>query len=72
MRVLLSAKDLEQHQGALDAFSEISFLIYRYAQVDSIYHKRKNKEAKFEDGLVDLYKAVLECEISLLHHFLPT
>ncbi|GAM37911.1 ankyrin repeat protein [Talaromyces pinophilus] len=65
----LSAKDLEQHQGALDAFSEISFLIYRYAHVESIYHKRNIKEARFEECLVELYKAVLDCEVALLHHF---
>jgi hypothetical protein len=61
--------DLEQHHAALDAFANISFLIYRYAELEKIYHERKDKESEFEKCLVNLYGVVLGCEVALLHHF---
>ncbi|EAW21026.1 Ankyrin repeat protein [Aspergillus fischeri NRRL 181] len=64
----LATLDIEQYYAAMDAFSDLSLLVYRYESVDNFYRSQET-DTVFEQQLVKLYKMVLECQVALIAHF---
>ncbi|KAL2793217.1 hypothetical protein BJX66DRAFT_232430 [Aspergillus keveii] len=64
----LATLDIEQYYAALDAFSDLSLLVYRYKSVEDFYRSQES-DTVFEKQLVKLYRMVLECQVALIAHF---
>ncbi|KAL3471036.1 hypothetical protein BJX99DRAFT_238235 [Aspergillus californicus] len=64
----LATLDIEQYYAALDAFSDLSLLVYRYKSVEDFYWSQES-DTVFEEQLVKLYRMVLECQVALIAHF---
>jgi hypothetical protein len=64
----LATIDIEQYYAAMDTFSDLSLLVYRYKSVEEFYLHQEEDDV-FEAELIKLYTMVLKCQVALIAHF---